>query len=246
MWEGKHDVDAYPPFRAYVEQDDRYLLEEEIQGRLMSLEGWSFDGEYHPIGITGRRVLRRDPAVEMGMDFPRRVPDQAAVEDYVARVHRALGVRHGPTHTELMLSDDGTVELVELNGRFVGADVLICMDLVFPRPVEEQLLELACGRPADPAAFRDPDGVAQLRYLLPPLEMEVFQSVCFGPGVRWHRVMKRPGDVVASNRNQVDWLAGFIVTGRDEQDALRQMEQVLAETTVNGRPLPADENLPIL
>jgi biotin carboxylase len=241
-WHQKEAIAAYPPFKAYVERSDAYMVEEEVPGRLCSLEGFVYDGQYHPIGATGRRVLRRDPAVEMGAVFPEELPDWTAAVEHVRRVHELLGLRHGPTHTEFMLLPDGGIELIELNARFVGADVLICMNVAFDAQVEDHLFALSCGRNVERSVFEQPRRFAQLQYLLPPLHLDRFESIEFGEGTLFQRTMKKPGDEIRSKLNQVDWIAGLVVAGQTRAESEIALRQAVEAVRINGSPIASDEN----
>jgi hypothetical protein len=85
------------------------FLEQEADGELMSLEGFVFEGRYTPLGLTSRTLLGRDTTVEMGATFPYEHPLRAAIEAKVKAFHQALDLRHGATHTELIVTAGGEI-----------------------------------------------------------------------------------------------------------------------------------------
>lgn len=109
---------------------DGYVLEEYLPGDpaaagpewgdYVSVESLVVDGETHTVGLTGRFPLA-PPLRENGTFAPSTLsPAQAAEAVRVEQAAlRALGVRHGPTHTELKLTPDGP-RVIEVNGRMGG------------------------------------------------------------------------------------------------------------------------------
>jgi hypothetical protein len=145
-------------------------------------------------------------------------------------------------HTEVKVPDDGPIELVELNLRFVGADVLKLIDLACGIEFADDLVRLAVGQapslPVKPTRFAHfssllaPPGVTRLESFELPDDVEL-------PLVK----MIRPvGSELASTDRQLDWIAAFVVTGRTHQEMLDTAVDVRRRTLVNGEPLGDNPN----
>lgn len=229
--------------REHLDAGGGFFLEEEAPGELLSVEGYSIRGAYHVLGVTSRTVLERDVAVEMGATFPYRHPRHEEIVDKVRRIHRALGIPHGPTHTEVVVPAEGEIELVELNLRFVGADVLLLMNEALGVDVADALVALAVGERPALAAADAPRQYACLQYLLAPSGLRRLESIEYPPGgVLVHRQMKPLGAELRSTDFQIDQIAGFIVSDATYAAALERAMDVRRAVRVNGRPLGDDPN----
>src|SRR5690606_21798753 len=87
-----------------------FHLEQETVGELVSVEAMSRDGRFQPLGVLSRILFSRNPIVEMGSCFPYPHPRSRDVIDFVADVHAALGFSDGPSHVEVMIGADGSLE----------------------------------------------------------------------------------------------------------------------------------------
>jgi len=95
-------------------------------GDYVSVESVTIDGESQHIAVTGKFPLA-EPFRETGQFLPATLtPDRARqVTALTSKVLRALGVRHGVTHTEVKFTPEGP-RIIEINGRVGGyvADLL--------------------------------------------------------------------------------------------------------------------------
>ncbi|MEY9877481.1 biotin carboxylase [Streptacidiphilus sp. MAP12-33] len=96
------------------------LVEEFLEGPQFSVEAFSEAGEHQVVGITGKYS---DPRtyVELGHVTPAELPagQREEIEDHLVRVLDALGVEFGPTHTEIVLTEQGP-RLIETHVRMGG------------------------------------------------------------------------------------------------------------------------------
>lgn len=102
-------ADAYP-----------LLVEEFLAGPEYSVECLSEAGRHHLLGIT-EKFKYRDSFIERGHLFPARLTAQqvSRVSGYVGQVLDAVGIRTGPSHTEIILTAEGP-RLVETHTRLGG------------------------------------------------------------------------------------------------------------------------------
>lgn len=86
------------------------IVEERVVGREISVETVSEDGAHVVVGITAKFHFDGS-VVERGHVFPLLLtgPERTCVERTVHRMLDALGVRSGPTHTEVILGAQGPV-----------------------------------------------------------------------------------------------------------------------------------------
>jgi uncharacterized membrane protein len=236
------DKASLPVLGAYLESEGgRFFLEEEAVGELMSAEGYVHNGTYHLLGLTSRAVLERDVAVEMGITYPYEHPRHDDIVSAVAAIHAALGVTHGPTHTEIIVPEHGRIELVELNARFTGADALTAMNAAYDAKVEDDLVALAVGR--EPNFSLQPKRYASLHFLLAPTGVTRIESLELpAADLPFVKIIRPPGSELTSTDRQIDWIAAYIVCGDSCQEAFERALDVRRKTLVNGVPLGNDSN----
>ena len=237
------DKISLPVLGPYLESDGgAFFLDEEAVGELLSVEGYVHDGGFHAIGLCSRTVLERDVAVEMGATFPYLHPRHDEIVSTVARLHDVLGIAHGPTHTEVIVPAHGEIELVEMNLRFSGADVLAAMNAAYGTAFEDQLVALAVGEaPELPPRHRR---FACLQYLLAPAGLTRLESFELPGDVElpFVKIIRPAGSDLASTDRQIDWIAGFVACGASHDEAIERANDVRRRTLVNGAPLGDDPN----
>lgn len=146
-----------------VDRSSSFLLEEVIYGatwhqdhRLapyVSVETATVEGQHRHLAVTDRLPLL-PPVLETGMCLPTVLrPEQVLrVLAVVDRGLDALGLSHGLSHTEVMLTTRGPV-IIEVNARVGGA-----LPYLFPVAGGPDLFaiagECALGRLPDPVQFR--------------------------------------------------------------------------------------------
>jgi len=237
------DKISLPVLGPYLESEGgSFFLEEEAPGELVSLEGYVYDGSYHPWGLSSRSVLRRDVSVEMGSTFPFQHPRYSEIVDLVARMHAALGIAHGATHTELIVptDGDGDIELVEMNLRFIGGDAIASMNAAYGARMEDDLVTLAVGeRPPS----RQPHCFASAQYLLAPSGLERIDSFELPSAeLPFIKIAKPPGTVLASTDRQIDWIGAYVTCGSTFEEAVQRSIDVRQRTMINGAPLADNPN----
>ncbi len=96
-----------------------YIVEEFVDGPEVTVNAVSVDGAFHPLAVTDR--LTADPpafGVALAHAWPCVYQTQTAIEAARAAAE-ALGIRNGPTYTQVRLGADGT-RVVELAARLGG------------------------------------------------------------------------------------------------------------------------------
>ena len=119
----------------------------------ISIEGISHEGRYYPLTATDKVTTGSPHYVELGHHQPSRHPREV-LERALAQAElgvKALEIREGATHSELMITVDGEVYVTEIGARmggdFIGSDLVeLSTGYDFVRGV----IEVACG------AFREP------------------------------------------------------------------------------------------
>jgi biotin carboxylase len=124
---GVHKVDNPEQLRRYYaltlarSQDGGILVEEFIRGMEVTVEGFSFDGAYHLLGVSEKRHYEFNACVANRLAYPPRLPSDALnrIEDRARRIVTHLGLRDGISHAEFRLLD-GRPYLMEVAARGGG------------------------------------------------------------------------------------------------------------------------------
>ncbi|KIF78047.1 hypothetical protein QR77_38010 [Streptomyces sp. 150FB] len=119
----RYDRGTPPPEDGYP-----YLVESELVGVEFSVEAFSQDGRHTVIGCTSSVLGPKGEATEFyayGHTFPLALAedDDLSVCRAVTGMLDALGVRHGVTHTEVMLTASGP-RIIETHVRHGGGKIL--------------------------------------------------------------------------------------------------------------------------
>jgi biotin carboxylase len=157
------------------------LLEEVLAGTEVSVEAVTVGGCTTVVGITDKSVVGPPAFVESGHMFPAALAPAVAaqVERYVVDVLAAIGLTHGLSHTEVMVTAGGP-RLVEVNPRQGGGYIFDLVRLVTGTNPLRLLVDLALGdapqigtasRPLPSAAA--PGGSAAVMFVMSPRAGEV-------------------------------------------------------------------------
>jgi D-alanine-D-alanine ligase-like ATP-grasp enzyme len=147
-------AEAAPSLRAVL--GDGMLVEERLQGRMVSVEMGRRGDATLPFMVSGRRRSQSMETEELGISMPADL-DRAAWQDvlaYAAQVITALGLDQGIFHIEVMLTGEGP-RLVEANPRLMGGSMPQLYRNLTGHSIFQSLFALLLG---DPVPVPDPQG----------------------------------------------------------------------------------------
>ena len=153
------------------------LVEEYLPGPELSIDGLLADGDLSPVAIFDKPAMPDGPTFEETLLVTPSRLARHVIDDAVraaGQAARALGLRTGPVHAELRVTDAGPA-MLELAARSIGG--LCSRALRFPgdRSLEEMILANALGERAPAGAQESPrpSGV----FMLPVPRAGVLRSV---------------------------------------------------------------------
>ncbi len=153
--------------QAGMTNDGTLLLEQYLSGPEISVDAAVIDGEYLPYALARKHIGPEPYFEEMGHHVDPHDPllDDPELTAMLAAAHKAVGWRHGSTHTEVKLTPDGPV-LVEINGR-LGGDLIPYLGQL-ANGIDSGVVgtRLALGERPDLAHRQDRH--AAIRFLVPP------------------------------------------------------------------------------
>ncbi len=207
------------------------LAEEYLDGPEFSVEAFSHQSRHVIIGITDKLIL--DNFVEYGHTMPSRLSaeHQAEISQLVQAFLQTVGVREGPTHTEVKLTRRGP-RIIESHNRIGGAKIRELLRLAYGLDLVALTVAVPLGLSEPPLTTPLPLGGAAIRFILP--EPGVVQKIDL-PAVSPSEAAVidiAPGDTVREVRCSAD-RPGYVLAGAHNAAAAAQRcEQLLAQVLV--------------
>ena len=101
------------------------LIEEYAQGKEVSVESISFQGKHYVIQITDKESSGAPHFVELGHHQPSLFSQeiQNKIRRVLPRILYAVGYVSGAAHTELKITEEGKIYLIEINPRGGGDEI---------------------------------------------------------------------------------------------------------------------------
>jgi biotin carboxylase len=199
-----------------------FLIEEHLDGCLVSAEIAARPEQATLYMLTGRRRSRSDPTRELGglMPFPANAVTLDRVATYVEQVRRALGFDLGMAHVELVLTGDGP-RLVEFNPRMMGGSLPILFDIVCGRSPYLELFDVHAGAPlrSGPLPTRGFAACRKLEARVPGRIRAIPRRLLDTPGLANHLHSFSASFVAGAAYRANDVLARFVVTGHTARAA---------------------------
>ncbi len=100
------------------------IVEEYMSGPEVSVETISINGICHVIQITDKLTTGTPHFVEIGHSQPTQLKEKMRkkVENIAKAANKAVGIKNGPSHTEIIITDTGP-KIVELGARLGGDNI---------------------------------------------------------------------------------------------------------------------------
>jgi len=204
------------------------LVEKLVAGPELTVNAFSVDGAFHALTVTDR-VVAEPPA--FGVALAHVWPSEeapAAVEAAVSVARaatEAIGVRDGPTYTQVLVGEDGPV-VGEFAARLGGGhDAELCQAAIGV-DLNGLAIGAAFGDEVPPDALRHEDAVggACVRFLVSPEgtvgAIEGVERAADSDGVAWVRVYREPGDEARPLRQGSDRAGAVLAVGESRRQAV--------------------------
>lgn len=242
QWEKRKEAD-FSLLIDFIERGNKYFLEEGAEGELLSVEALNSNGEFKPIGLTSRTLLKSNPVMELGAQFPYQHKFKDNIIEAVRKIHEALDINYGATHTEVIVDAEGRVELVEMNLRFAGADVLLTINQALGLKMEDQLLDMSLGYPLIANYDASDKAYSTVQYVMAPPGLDSIESIEFPDyELDFQRIFQPVGQKVNYKKNQGGFLAGFIVSDKNFDTLVDKATEIRKKIKVNGLELGDNAN----
>jgi biotin carboxylase len=182
-------------------RDGTYIVEELVEGPEVTVNAVSVEGLFHPLAVTDR--LTADP------------PAAAAAE--------ALGVRNGPTYTQVRIAPDGP-KVLELAARLGGGHDAELVEAVTGVKLNDLAIDFALGDEACVYQTQALHGGGCVFFLVAPegelRAVEGVERALAREGVLDVRIYRAPGHRFGQLRRGADRAGAVIAVGDSRDDAL--------------------------
>lgn len=220
-------------FDKFIHDNNDWYIEEAFKGELLSVEAIMDRGKFYFLGLLSRILYSKNSVIEMGSCFPYPHPMEKDIVEKVKRVHEEIGFFHGPTHTEVIVSSSGEIEVIDFNPRFVGADVLQSINFAYNTKTEKYLLDNCMGRP-----FTPPNkiiGYSCLQYILAP-KADKFQDIQLPNKneVKFTATFMKYGTPLLGKDAQVDYLGCYLTVMPTFESALKRSKELRSYVKINN------------
>jgi biotin carboxylase len=204
------------------------LVEELVPGREVTVNAFSVGGRFTPLTVTDR-VVAEPPAfgVALAHVWPSSLAptEVGAAVDAARDAATALGVREGPTYTQVVVGERGA-HVVELAARVGGGhDAELC-EAVLGVDLNGLALAAAFGEPVADERLRPVQqaGGGCTEFLVPEpgtlVEVEGVDRAAAVEGIRWVRIYPEPGTVLGPLRRGSDRAGAVLAIGASREQAV--------------------------
>lgn len=117
-------IDKAYEYSKQCSRSGNIMVEEFMEGSEVSVETLSMGGICHVIQITDKLTTGAPYFVEMGHSQPSQLSEnmKMKIEQIAKAANRAIGIKNGPSHTEIKITKDGP-KIVELGARLGGDNI---------------------------------------------------------------------------------------------------------------------------
>jgi len=214
-----------------------FLVEELIDGREVTVNGFSLNGQFYALTVTDRQ--RAEPpafGVALAHSWPSALPPRAIAQaiDAARRAARAVGIANGPTYTQVLVAEDRGAFVGELAARLGGGhDAELCR-AALGVDLNGVAIAGALGEPLrrQQLAPKARVGGACVKFLVaPPGQLhgvEGLEDAFASEGILGIRIYRRRGHVFGPLRRGSD-RAGAILAAGDSAEAALERAAVAAD-----------------
>jgi biotin carboxylase len=199
------------------------LVEELVDGPEVTVVGFSVDGGFVPVTVTGR-IVAEPPAFGVALAHVWPSHGRGQSPDVAAMAVAALGIENGPSYTQLRLGPDGP-QVIEVAARLGGGHDAELAELATGVPLNDLAIDAALGLPLESPAPQELVGGAVTRFLVSPAGVLQDVEVPDGlEGVERVRIYREPGYVFAPLRRGSDRAGAVLVRGDSRDQAVARAE----------------------
>ena len=212
-------------------RNGRFVIEEFVEGTEVTVEGLVFNGEHTILAVSDKEKPPLRTRVATSLNYPAdfNQSTMAYIHEVVHNAVKSLGLTHSATHTECIVTPEGTPLLIETGARGGGGHIFSdIVELVSGINMPCALAQILCGE--EPELSNIKHQGACYRFFNPPQgiikNIRGFKIAKKMDGVVDIGTVKIPGDTIKKLSNSLE-RAGFVLTkGKDRYAAWSKANQV--------------------
>jgi biotin carboxylase len=215
-----------------VSRNGSALVEELVEGLEVTVNAFSIEGRFHPLTVTDR-LTAEPPAfgVALAHIWPSEADVDGAAPEIARKAVDALGIREGPTYTQVRFGHDGP-RIMEVAARLGGGhDAELC-EAALGVDLNALALAAALGEEVEPPVPDARVGGACTMFLVPPpgelVTLEGEDEARRAEGIVFVRVYRRPGFRFGEFRTGSDRAGAVLATGSTREEALERAKGAAA------------------
>lgn len=203
----------------------KVIVEEEMLGELISIEGFINEEGIDFWGFTGRTLSEPPYYYEITATFRENIENSNLFKEYCEQVIKATDYTFGPFHIEIMSTETGPV-LIEFNPRLLGGGGHTLINVVKQTDITEHIINqyLENNTKLSSRNFENNANAATLRiiYLNAQGDMEEIKGL---DNVNSHRyveivqISKDKSDKITKPKSNGDAIGYIIATGINEKES---------------------------
>ena len=159
--------------------EKKALVEEYVAGQEYSVESISWEGKHTFLAITKKFTTGSPHFIETGHEQPVQLKKKKIdqVKNIVFHALDTLQIKYGASHSELKISNDGRISLIEIGAR-MGGDCIGSSLVEISTGVEfvADVIKIALGEKPE-IHFANKPKAAAIRYILSQEDMKVYKQV---------------------------------------------------------------------
>lgn len=212
------------------------IIEEYLQGKEVSVEIMSIDGDVHVLQVTDKLTTGAPHFVEMGHSEPSRLgeDDVEKIRNLAKRAVKAVGIENGPAHVEIMLTENGP-KMIELGARMGGDNITThLVPLSTGIDMVKATIQVALGEKPDiEPKFEKGSAIRYFKEQFGMLSNIEGVSVAEQlEGVKQVTLVKEIGDTVGEIGSSVDRIGYVIAQGATVEDAVEICEKAINQIKI--------------
>ncbi|MFF3015427.1 ATP-grasp domain-containing protein [Streptomyces sp. NPDC057939] len=218
------------------------LLQQYIPGREYSVESFTQHGRTTHLAITTKTTTRGTHRVELAHTLPTQLPPplKQAIHQETTKAVRAVGIRNGASHTEIIITPTGRPYVIEIAARIGAGHIGDLLHHALGVNPWTALLDIALGRPAHLTPSRHHH--ATVRFLTSPTAGRLTAVTGLprpGPDTPLVRIRARPGDLVGPAHTNAGRLGSLIVVTANAATTQTRAAQLFDDIDIHVEPQPA-------
>lgn len=213
------------------------IIEEYMKGKEVSVEIMTIDGQPHVLAVTDKITTGAPYFVEMGHSQKSQLPkeDLKKIKELSTRAVKALGIKCGPAHVEIILTSNGP-KIIELGAR-LGGDYITTHLVPLSTGIDmvEATIKVLTGEKPDIKPKID-KGSAIRYFKVPPGKIISITGIDEArkiKGVKQITMLKTQGEIVNVVKNSLDRVGFVIAQGDNAKEALEICEQAISYINIS-------------